>query len=79
MIAARCSGALAARIWPRPVVTGGFPARAADAAGDSVVAPHLVADRIGFHQLAASGTARRPGHRPGADAAVVTGTPDARQ
>ncbi|MFJ9855358.1 MFS transporter [Streptomyces sp. NPDC101150] len=46
-------GSLLAGAYGDRIDTGGLPARAADAAGDSVVAAHLVADRIGAPQLAA--------------------------
>ncbi|MGP8299428.1 DHA2 family efflux MFS transporter permease subunit [Streptomyces inhibens] len=47
-------GSLLAGAYGERVDTAGLPARAADAAGDSVIAAHLVAERTGIPQLAAS-------------------------
>ncbi|MFI9047649.1 MFS transporter [Streptomyces sp. NPDC053427] len=47
-------GSLLAGAYGDRIDTAGLPARAADAAGDSVVAAHLIADRVGAPQLAAS-------------------------
>ncbi|MFG2135693.1 MFS transporter [Streptomyces sp. NPDC048650] len=47
-------GSLLAGAYGDRIVTAGLPGPAADAAGDSVVAAHLVAGRIGAPELAAS-------------------------
>ncbi|ARF59710.1 DHA2 family efflux MFS transporter permease subunit [Streptomyces gilvosporeus] len=47
-------GSLLAGAYGDRIDTAGLPPRAADAAGDSVVAAHLVAERLGVHRLAAS-------------------------
>ncbi|MGV9883462.1 MFS transporter [Streptomyces sp. NPDC003006] len=50
-------GSLLASAYARKLDTGGLPGPAADAAGDSVVAAHAVADRLGSARLAASADA----------------------
>ncbi|MGA4839914.1 MFS transporter [Streptomyces sp. G45] len=47
-------GSLLSGVYQDRLDTGGLPARAADAAGDSVVAAHLVAERLGAPRLAAA-------------------------